>query len=192
MNNAKANNIKFQDEYVFTKLLVNMPSENSLEDPKTAFNRSTTWRKPSFNNRSSPDRKQSSLDARINNLMIMGRDKYNTVLTMEPEKINPILGLDALRFYGSQIDLSKEDKVCALENELVRDYQIRLNENEQQRQWALREHKIIEVNFTEMSQLADSRMIEINKLKDELNKLQKKYDKDIGDWEYNHKLEMDI
>jgi hypothetical protein len=36
--------------------------------------------------------------------------------------INPMLIDNALKFYGSYLDLKKEDKVNVLENELVRDY----------------------------------------------------------------------
>ena len=39
-----------------------------------------------------------------------------------PEIINPYLINDKLSFYSETIDISKKDKVKALENELIRDY----------------------------------------------------------------------
>lgn len=51
----------------------------------------------------------------------MTKTDFKSILNKSPEEINPFLASDSLRFYGSYLDLKKEDKVNALENELVRD-----------------------------------------------------------------------
>jgi len=66
---------------------------------------------------------------------------------------------NAFKFYGSYLDLKKEDKVNVLENELVRDYEMRMHLLEQEREWAVREHKTIEKSFDEMSELASQRAL---------------------------------
>jgi hypothetical protein len=115
-----------------------------------------------------------------------------TILGEEPGEINPVLAAKQLAFYGSYVDLKKEDKVNCLENELVRDYHMRLNENEKEKTWAINEHRIIKQHFNEMAELADQRYVENNELKAELKRLQMKHDTDMKDWEHHHRLEMEI
>ena len=72
-------------------------------------------------------------------------------------RINEYLTKSKFSFYGSTITLQAEDKVRALENELVRDYHIRLEEAELERNAALEEHKIIRMYFNELKELSDYR-----------------------------------
>ena len=69
--------------------------------------------------------------SKANKLYITEKERFKTILSEEPQDITPALANDQLKFYGSYIDLKKEDKVNALENELVRDYHMRLNFIEQ-------------------------------------------------------------
>lgn len=55
-------------------------------------------------------------------------------------QVNEYLNKNKFSFYGSTIALHAEDKVQALENELVRDYHVRLEEAEQEKFSALSEH----------------------------------------------------
>mmetsp|Transcript_24236 Transcript_24236/g.30041 ORF Transcript_24236/g.30041 Transcript_24236/m.30041 type:complete len:87 (-) Transcript_24236:1717-1977(-) len=75
--------------------------------------------------------------------------------------INPFLKKEALDFYGGRIALQVEDKSRVLENELIRDYQMRLQQAEEEKESALSEHKLIKRFFNEIRELSDARQLEI-------------------------------
>ena len=54
--------------------------------------------------------------------------------------INPFLKHDALDFYGGRVNLQLQDKTRVLENELIRDYQMRLQLAEEEKEAVLAEH----------------------------------------------------
>ena len=58
-------------------------------------------------------------------------------LYRDPGFVNPFLKLNELDFYGARVVLSVEDKARVLENELIRDYQMRLHESEEEKEAAL-------------------------------------------------------
>ena len=74
-------------------------------------------------------------------------------------------------FYGSQIIVQAEDKVKALENELIRDYHIRLEEAESEKVAALEEHRLIKIYFNQLKELSDFRQEQILQLKKENAKI---------------------
>ena len=53
--------------------------------------------------------------------------------------------------------MQAEDKVKALENELIRDYHIRLEEAESEKVAALEEHRLIKIFFNQLKELSDLR-----------------------------------
>ena len=73
------------------------------------------------------------------------------------KKVNKYLGKNKFSFYGSTIALHAEDKIQALENELVRDYHVRLEEAEAEKHAALEEHKVIKMYFNQLKELSDYR-----------------------------------
>ena len=85
-------------------------------------------------------------------------------------------------FYGSSIALHAEDKVQALENELVRDYHIRLEEAEAEKHAALEEHKVIKMYFNQLKELSDYRQEQISMLKKEVARITEKAKKDNEAW----------
>ena len=54
--------------------------------------------------------------------------------------INPFLKRNALDFYGGHVTLQVEDKTRVLESELIRDYQIRLQQAEEEKEAVYSEH----------------------------------------------------
>ena len=56
------------------------------------------------------------------------------------------------------MNLSKIDKVKALENELIRDYQMRMEQADYEKEQALDEQKIIKVFFNDLKALSDARL----------------------------------
>ena len=82
--------------------------------------------------------------------------------------INPFLKTEALDFYGGRVALSLTDKGRVLENELIRDYQMRLQQAEQEKEAVLNEHVQIRKFFNQVRELSDSRQLEIVDLRQQL------------------------
>ena len=57
-------------------------------------------------------------------------------LYRDPGLVNPFLKLNQLEFYGAHVTLSIEDKARVLESELIRDYQMRLQEAQEEKEAA--------------------------------------------------------
>lgn len=75
----------------------------------------------------------------------------------EPSFVNPYLKLHQLDFFGAHVNLSVEDKARVLESELIKDYQMRLQEAQEEKQAATQEHEIMRKFFQEIKELSDSR-----------------------------------
>lgn len=82
--------------------------------------------------------------------------------------INPFLKHDALDFYGGRVTLQLQDKTRVLENELIRDYQMRLQLAEEEKEAVLAEHVQIRKFFNDVRQLSDQRQLEIVDLRQQL------------------------
>jgi len=82
--------------------------------------------------------------------------------------INPFLKRNALDFYGGHVALKVEDKTRVLESELIRDYQMRLQQADEEKESALNEHKLIRKFFNDVNLLSDARQIEIVELRQQL------------------------
>ena len=124
-------------------------------------------------------------EARDNNTIFDARVQvpdpiYDDISNFNPKAINPLLGRDALDFYGLTINLQKMDKVKALENELVRDYHMRTQKALKQKENAEEEYALMLKHFTELKNLSETRLNKILELKEELDKLQGKYERDMA------------
>lgn len=84
------------------------------------------------------------------------------------------------------------DKVKALENELVRDYHMRNIKAIKQKENAEEEYALMLKHFTELKNLSESRLNKILDLKDELEKLQGKYERDMAAQQQKYDIDMDI
>ena len=107
-------------------------------------------------------------------------------------QINEYLNKHKFNFYGSQIIVQAEDKVKALENELIRDYHIRLEEAESEKHAALEEHRLIKIYFNQLKELSDFRQEQILALKKENARVTEQHRKDIEYWKSKFDIDTDI
>ena len=91
--------------------------------------------------------------------------KDNQGLYRDPGLVNPYLKLNQLGFFGAHVTLTIEDKARVLESELIRDYQMRLREAQDEKEAASQEHEVIRKFFNEIKDLSDSRQIKIVELR---------------------------
>ena len=89
-------------------------------------------------------------------------------LYRDPGLVNPRLKLNQLDFFGAHVCLQVEDKARVLESELVRDYQMRLQEAEERMEAGRQEHGLIRKFFNEIKELSDSRQEQIVELRQEI------------------------
>ena len=88
--------------------------------------------------------------------------------------------------------MQAEDKVKALENELIRDYHIRLEEAESEKVAALEEHRLIKIYFNQLKELSDFRQEQILQLKKENAKITEQHKQDIEYWKSKFDIDTDI
>ena len=89
-------------------------------------------------------------------------------LYRDPGLVNPYLKLHQLDFFGAHVNLTIEDKARVLESELIKDYQMRLQEAQDEKEAANQEHEVIRKFFNEIKELSDSRQEQIVELRQAL------------------------
>ena len=86
-------------------------------------------------------------------------------LYRDPGFVNPFLKLHQLDFFGAHVSLQVEDKARVLESELIKDYQMRLQEAQEEKEAANAEHVLMRNFFHEIKELSDSRQEQIVELR---------------------------
>ena len=86
----------------------------------------------------------------------------------DPGVINPYLKLNSFDFFGGHVSLRVEDKARVLESELIKDYQMRLQDAKEEKEAALDEHKLLRNFFNDVKSLSDSRQEQIVEMRQQI------------------------
>jgi len=110
----------------------------------------------------------------------------------EDSRVHSNLRADAFGFFGASVAIFAEDKTRVTEGAQIQEWKARLVQAEQEKEFALSEHKIIKEFLDEIRLQADARQEQIVQLRQQVQSLEARRQKEVAEWREKYEVDVDV